>query len=523
MDLQTKLAEFQKNYGVEVNFDQLAREVDASIRFRRVNNFFSFRRSREVTPEKDNYFTGLMILLKRHVNTQVHISEDRGAAYTMREFDIAKFIYDYEELVGLHNQATNGAERQPLAGITEKTLLKNVVRNSASVDKPMYMFWAERMAKGEMSMETLRNITNNASGALRNKTNWTGENDLGDDGRSLTNVVMAQQAMRALNNKRGFIWILRNFSQWRQEKAYLAELNEQIQRYRKNGLPVEGYIEGCNTTILNTAREKSQRNVQMMEKGEYPGSLLDPKKYQSPRKMFEIIEEMNKKDNELLMGNNQKEEKKDIIKENNAKQTKEEKPSIKAEEKYNEITSAPDFKENFKKELLDIIPNANSNQFAKLFVETTMTGLKVKLPKFAQAFDQAESNFKEHLHNCAKAVFQEGIMLMSMLGIQDDVERILTAQIITDKVMKTLSPVIVNPEAYDEFANGYAFKHVDEFNEYLKNSKVTENVQDVYEQAQQKYSRTNISLEDELKHNEDIVPAVKKEANVNVLNKTYEV
>ena len=64
---------------------------------------------------------------------------------------------------------------------------------------------------------------------------------------------------------------------------------------------------------------------------------------------------------------------------------------------------------------------------------------------------------------------------------------------------------------------------MDEFNESLKNSKVTENVQDVYEQAQQKYSRTNISLEDELKHNEDIIPAVKKEANVNVLNRKHEV
>ena len=68
-----------------------------------------------------------------------------------------------------------------------------------------------------------------------------------------------------------------------------------------------------------------------------------------------------------------------------------------------------------------------------------------------------------------------------------------------------------------------SFKHAEEFNEFLQKSGVKENVQDVYEQAQQKYDRANISLGDELKDNENIVPAVKIEANVNVLNRRHDV
>ena len=127
-------------------------------------------------------------------------------------------------------------------------------------------------------METLRNITNNALPQINTKTTWTMEDERGANSSSLSNVVMAQQAMRALNKQRGFFWIIGNFSQWRAEKAYLASLTEQLERCKKNGLPVEEYTINCSTPILKTAREKSQADVNAMSIGEHYVNVLDPSK-----------------------------------------------------------------------------------------------------------------------------------------------------------------------------------------------------------------------------------------------------
>ena len=198
------------------------------------------------------------------------------------------------------------------------------------------------------------------------------------------------------------------------------------------------------------------------------------------------------------------------------KEDNEVKPNISAMDKLTEITSDPKFTENFTNELMEGLPACSPNQ--KMFVQVQATSFKLKIQKHAKAFDEAESNFKIHLHNCAKSVFHQAFMLMDLLSIKGDVERIVTAQIITDKVMKMMSPVTVDPKAFGEFANGYAFKHAEEFNEFLKNSGVQENVQDVYNQAQQQYDRKGISIEDGVNQKDNIVPPVKNEADVNALN-----
>lgn len=514
MSLESKLTEFKNNYGVEVDFEQFDRQIDATIRLRRVNQFFSLRRSREVTPVKDHYFTGLMLLLQQHVKKQVQISEDQNVAYTMSNFDIAKFIRDYEELVDLRHKETSSEPREALAGIKPATLLKNVVKNSATVDKPMYMFLAERMEKGEMSMETLRNITDNALSQINTKTTWSMEDRSGANGRSLSNVIMAQQAMRALNKQRGFFWILGNFSQWRAEKAYLKYLTQQLERCKNNGLPVDEYTVNCSTPILKSAREKSQADVQAMSSEEHHVNVLDPSKaLKGHAKVLKMLEdeELAKKKLEEEEAEKKLAKQKEKFKEDN-----EVKPNISAMDKLTEITSDPQFTQNFTNELMEGLPACNSNQ--KMFVQVQAMSFKLKIQKHAQAFDEAESDFKIHLHNCAKSVFQQAFMLTDLLSIKGDVDRIVTAQIITDKVMKMMSPVTVDPKAFGEFANGYAFKHAEEFNEFLQKSGVKENVQDVYNQAQQRYDRKGISVEDEVNQKDDIVPLVKNEADVNALN-----
>jgi hypothetical protein len=330
---------------------------------------------------------------------------------------------------------------------------------------------------------------------------------------------MAQQAMRALNKQRGFFWIIGNFSQWRAEKAYLKYLTQQLESCKNNGLPVDEYTANCSTPILKTAREKSQADVQAMSIGEHHINVLDPSKVlNGQKKVLKMIQE----EEEIARKTQEEEEAKKLAQQKEKfKDVNEVKPSISAMDKLKEITSAPNFAQSFTNELMEGLPDCGPN--AKMFVSVQLTGYKLKIEKHAKAFDEAESNFKIHLHNCAKAVFQQSFMLTDLLGIKGDVDRIVTAQIITDKVMKMMSPVTVDPKAFGEFANGYAFKHAEEFNECLQNSGVKENVQDVYEQAQQKYGRANISLGDELKENENIVPAVKIEANVNVLNRMQDV
>jgi hypothetical protein len=155
------------------------------------------------------------------------------------------------------------------------------------------------------------------------------------------------------------------------------------------------------------------------------------------------------------------------------------------------ITSEPDFKENFINKMLAALPKSNVTDFIK---QNTMnmafdTYFINTIKMHNSNFDEELSEPQKHVAAGAKAIFKNAFIATKMFGYMKPEEHLAAAQIITDMVMKNLSPAAIHPEKYGEYANGYAFKHAEEFNQALGDgNKISDNsVNEVYSNASKLY------------------------------------
>ena len=66
---------------------------------------------------------------------------------------------------------------------------------------------------------------------------------------------------------------------------------------------------------------------------------------------------------------------------------------------------------------------------------------------------------------CVKKIYEKAYMLSSSLGYMQAQDQLVAAQVMTDVIMKNLSPVALEIDKYAEFANGYVLNHPNKFYE----------------------------------------------------------
>ncbi len=130
--------------------------------------------------------------------------------------------------------------REPYAGADPEAVKSVLYAQYQRMNKPLPTLWMERLKAGKMSLQELRQTTNNAVTAMNNTWVKDSNEKLGE----LTNVVAAHEAMKQLRASRSGVWgwlwkVIFQRGQNKQEKEYLAELENQLESLKESGYTFE--------------------------------------------------------------------------------------------------------------------------------------------------------------------------------------------------------------------------------------------------------------------------------------------
>ena len=140
------------------------------------------------------------------------------------------------------------------------------------------------------------------------------------------------------------------------------------------------------------------------------------------------------------------------------------------EVKFEEITSAENFKKEMMDELIKDIPEIaeftkeiQKKFFDNPFDSILMKSVKEELAKFTEGVDK-----QAQMREMAKAVFVASNTCLYKIGyMADPADRLAAAQFMTDKIMSKLSPAAMEPDKYTAFEKGYFLAHPVTTNEFL--------------------------------------------------------
>ena len=123
-------------------------------------------------------------------------------------------------------------------------------------------------------------------------------------------------------------------------------------------------------------------------------------------------------------------------------------------------------------------------------------------------------NAQKQLVHCVRQVFQRAYLLTSSVGYMDVKEQLVAAQVMTDVVMKKLSPVAFETETYAKFANGYVLNNPKEFSDVTE----MDGTEYAFTEAKKAYDgmdREGIKVNEVNVENGAVVPPVENVPKVN--------
>ena len=454
------IKEFQDRYDLKLTVEEAEADLGA---FKHLNDFLTTQT--DYTSKNAKYFKVLMRFLGRHIED--NMNPNFNFYQDLNDIDIVGFIQDYESLSeAQHYDHTPMEPRKPYLG-QDSELFAAVADNLERFNKPLTKLWSERIINGKIDYLALQETTKFAyeklmdSNAPLDRVNE----------KYLETAVMAHETMKDVRKQRGFGWRIQPWN-WRRlyrEYKYRNLLSSQVAEYRKKNFPVDKIIARHNSPAMNIALEK----LEAYKKGQ-------------------LAEDLKEKADEIKMPESPV------------------KSSIVAQ--VSKITSEPGFKDRFIKEMVDALPKSNATDFIKQnTLEMAFDNYFTNTIKMHNSnFDEELSDPQKHVIAGAKAIFKNAFVATKMFGYTKPEEQIAAAQILTDMVMKKLSPAAIHPEKYGEYANGYALKHAEEFNQALGNgNKISDDsVTEVFAKASKLYGEmTRESLH---------MPDVDKNQNIQV-------
>ena len=239
-DFLNEQGKFNSEYGISLSIKgyQNQRKV-----FQNLDMFASPKVDSKNEPLAE-YVDTLQVAFNKFLEKQTKM--ENGKEYEMYDFSIQKFIKDFDRVMQMKYESglKEGEESAytPYAGANFTKLAQRVIKEAGRrFDKTLPEVWASNLEQGISTMEEMKAVTEQAEKDLEGvKAEDLSERQI----NQLGNIVTAKQAMEKLRASRGFWWKVApwNWSRNSQEKQYLQELTEKVQKYDENGHPVNHFM-----------------------------------------------------------------------------------------------------------------------------------------------------------------------------------------------------------------------------------------------------------------------------------------
>lgn len=238
--------------------------------------------------ERNMYVDGLSKLMKQFVTNNTKFNAK--GEYGISNFSIQDFVNEYEEIMSTYAQENGKTNRKPFENLQYASLLKYVMKDIKPLNQSVEKFWANDILKGDMKMTDMEAITDAANRALNaacpnkfameNILKLNAVKDLSsvkEEDRqkyldaqkkyaavekNLTNLVLAKNAMKQVHAKRSGWWKFWHRTQNKQEKAFIAKLENQQNILAAKGFPISEVLLQHYKPVLKTPLEECEKFVE---------------------------------------------------------------------------------------------------------------------------------------------------------------------------------------------------------------------------------------------------------------------
>lgn len=410
VELQNKQTAFNQKYGV--NFDVEKMQSD-TLRFALLDESL-FDKIGDDVAKSENYFMFMRRMLLNSLDAKTNVSAE--GKYNLENFDFANFINEFEEIVSQNNaESKNPQPRKPFEGFKYDALLQRVKGVAQPYNQSVYGIWSAKITnrKIKFTYENLKAVTDGAISAIETSITNADESFARKD---LINIVYAKEAMAQVRASRTGWWKFWHWYDNYKEGKYYDALVKKVEEYTEKGFSVGKILEEAPQELLKNAYIKTAsaeereldaavQRIQEAERKKQQMSGVYEKMEQviaKPETMDAIVEDIMKA---LPQGG------------------------------FQEATQKTILKNNILPEMIKKAQDCN-REFDKAIASRTMTA-NVQMLYFVES------------------LFEKAFPMPVTLGYSEDKDMIVAAQVITDAVLKKLSPVALNAEELGVFANGY--------------------------------------------------------------------
>lgn len=343
--------------------------------------------------------------------------------YSLPELNIPKFLQDFEEIMALRKEETEyDRKRKPFEGIHQEKLLNHLVDLTKRFDRDLSAIWAESIINEELSIAEMERITNHAYNSFSTAED---PQNLGyAERKKLGTFVTAATTMTLVREKRGFWWRVRHPFLNSDEKAYYNQMMERFANLTMRGFPVSEVLAEHDKSLMTNVYKtvelvRNRKNMDEMEKQH----AQEEEKRREISNVHETLQPIasSKVEQEKMID--------EIVKEL---------PRCRWEKSLQR--------------------NMISSIILKLMIKTAQQANE----RFDEGVSDGRSPEKQMLEN-VKQVFKQAYSNVASLGYMDPSAQLVAAQVMTDVMMKRLSPAAIDPKKYEEFTNGYVLKNAEAF------------------------------------------------------------
>lgn len=348
--------------------------------------------------------------------------------YALPDLDMTKFLDDFEEIMKLRQEETEyDRVRKPFEGINQEKLFNHLVDLTKRYDRSLSEIWADSILKEEMTIAQMKAITDRTYSEIKkiDPNNMS----LGDT-KKLGSFHTALITIERVREKRGAWWKFRHPLLNGAEKAYHRQLLLAQTEFTARGLSLaQAWLEHDTSPM-----EKVYKTIELARNRKN----MD----ESEKQMQENMQEQEQRRREISN----------------------------VHEKLQPLLTDLSVHEKISEEIVKALPRCRwekplqKNMLSSILMKTILQDAQSANEDFDVAVSNGRSPEAQMVEN-VRAVFQKAYANVATLGYMDVSAQLVAAQVITDVVLKNMSPAAFDEKKYAEFTNGYVLKHATEFSD----------------------------------------------------------
>ena len=452
--------EFNENFQIQISIDEIERVKNE---YTGLNSIFLNKRERKTPRAQFVSLLGKTLAIYWDTHTKMSAT----GAYDLSQKSLAEFIHQFDEMMQARYESRlpegQDPTRRAYEGINFEKLLGKVAEYAQGYNKTLPTIWAENVLDKVTSMESMKEITNNAYSDLTEEVKFVGsaESVTGPvEIDKLMNIAGALQAMEKVHASRSWLWkVIINRSANKAEKEYIATLKEQVQNLSNMGYPTHKVNEKLAANLLDQSIAKANDD------------LLYRKRHQQQQAKDEKRTEEQALENKIVL----------------------------VSEKLNEPLEDTTFQQEYSRTLGKALPEGGFGAAKMGMIESSMSSLAATLKDTNEVYDSKRANGaseQESMQFYVKQVFYKTFEMTDMLGYYQLKDRVLAAQNMTDLIMKDLSPVSMAKDSLAMYAEGYILKNPELIMEGLAQDSglPQESLEKAFDGAKKEYDRMPIHI-----------------------------